>query len=129
MVLLNLGKTALVYHSPCSFIRIPPQTAFSFTIISGAWRHYEGFSQHFRGTIRNSMWSYKVDRSEHFDLVGNSLAILTDLASPTRAKFLISWIEKESEAMQQRVRLLFFRNLDTTRASVVNSSEPRLAAF
>jgi len=48
-----------------------------------------------------ALWSYKVHRSERFDLLGNSLAILSGIASPSRAKHLVSWIEKESEALRQ----------------------------
>jgi hypothetical protein len=48
-----------------------------------------------------ALWSYKVYRSERFDLLGNSLAILCGIASPTRAVKLISWIEKESEALRK----------------------------
>ncbi|MFZ2145636.1 MAG: glycoside hydrolase 100 family protein [Sedimentisphaerales bacterium] len=48
-----------------------------------------------------AMWSYKVHRSERFDLLGNSLAILSGIASPSRAKKLVLWIEKESEALRQ----------------------------
>lgn len=48
-----------------------------------------------------AMWSYKVYRSERFDLLGNSLAILSGIASPSRARKLIIWIEKESEALKQ----------------------------
>jgi len=48
-----------------------------------------------------AMWSYKVYRSERFDLLGNSLAILSGIASPSRARKLLSWIEKESEALRQ----------------------------
>ena len=47
-----------------------------------------------------ALWSYKVYCSERFDLLGNSLAILTGIASPTRAKSLVSWIEKECEALK-----------------------------
>jgi hypothetical protein len=48
-----------------------------------------------------ALWSYKVFRSERFDLLGNSLAILSGIASPSRAKKLVLWIEKESEALRQ----------------------------
>jgi hypothetical protein len=48
-----------------------------------------------------ALWSYKVYRSERFDLLGNSLAILSGIASPSRAGKLISWIEKESEALRK----------------------------
>ena len=47
-----------------------------------------------------ALWSYKMYSSERFDLLGNSLAILSGLASPTRARNLVSWIEKECEALR-----------------------------
>ncbi|UCD48729.1 MAG: hypothetical protein JSW27_14490 [Phycisphaerales bacterium] len=48
-----------------------------------------------------AMWSYKVYRSERFDLLGNSLALLSGLASPTRAGHLVTWIETECEELQK----------------------------
>lgn len=48
-----------------------------------------------------ALWSYKVHKSERFDLLGNSLAILSGIASPSRARSLISWIGKESEALRK----------------------------
>jgi hypothetical protein len=42
-----------------------------------------------------ALWSYKVHKSERFDLLGNSLAILTGIASKTRAKEIVIWIETE----------------------------------
>jgi len=47
-----------------------------------------------------AMWSYKVYRSERFDLLGNSLAILSGIASRTRAGHLVSWIETECNALR-----------------------------
>ncbi len=52
-----------------------------------------------------AMWSYKVYRSERFDLLGNSIAILSGIASPSRARRVISWIEKESEALRANEEL------------------------
>jgi hypothetical protein len=52
-----------------------------------------------------AMWSYKVYRSDRFDLLGNSLAILSGIASPSRARKLVSWIEKESEALRAKEEL------------------------
>lgn len=49
-----------------------------------------------------ALWSYKVYRSERFDLLGNSLAILSGIASQTRAGQLISWIETECAALRKR---------------------------
>jgi hypothetical protein len=48
-----------------------------------------------------AMWSYKVYRSERFDLLGNSLAILSGIASHTRASHLVSWIETECTALRK----------------------------
>lgn len=48
-----------------------------------------------------ALWSYKVLRSERFDLLGNSLAILTGIAGPTRATALVRWIEKEGDALRE----------------------------
>ena len=48
-----------------------------------------------------ALWSYKVYRSERFDLLGNSLAILSGIASQTRARQLISWIETECAALRK----------------------------
>jgi hypothetical protein len=44
-----------------------------------------------------AMWSYKVYRSERFDLLGNSLAILTGIASTSRSRKIISWVEAECQ--------------------------------
>jgi hypothetical protein len=48
-----------------------------------------------------AFWTYKIYSSERFDLLGNSLAILSGIASPTRAEEMISWIEKECKAMRE----------------------------
>lgn len=47
-----------------------------------------------------ALWSYKVLGSERFDLLGNSLAILSGIAVPTRAAALVKWIESECEVMR-----------------------------
>lgn len=47
-----------------------------------------------------AMWAFKMDNSERFDLVGNSLAVLTGIASPSRAKEMIAWIEAQCEALR-----------------------------
>lgn len=49
-----------------------------------------------------AFWSYKVYSSERFDLLGNCLAILSGIASPTRADKMISWIESECEEMKKK---------------------------
>jgi hypothetical protein len=50
-------------------------------------------------------WVYKVLSDEHFDLLGNSLAILSGLASPSRAKRIVSWIERECQTMHEQGQL------------------------
>jgi len=52
-----------------------------------------------------AFWSYKIFSSERFDLLGNSLAILSGIASPSRAEEIISWIEEECAGMRTRGEL------------------------
>jgi len=52
-----------------------------------------------------ALWSYKMYSSERFDLLGNSFAILSGIASPSRAKKMVSWIEKECENMRSNGQL------------------------
>ncbi|MHC4396776.1 MAG: glycoside hydrolase 100 family protein [Planctomycetota bacterium] len=52
-----------------------------------------------------ALWSYKVHKSERFDLLGNSLAILSGIASPSRAKYLILWIETECNSLRKNEEL------------------------
>jgi len=76
-----------------------------FTITSGTISHHvrEGF------VIKNkpyyAFWSYKIYSSTRFDLLGNSLAILSGIASPSRARKIISWIEKECAEMRKKGEL------------------------
>jgi hypothetical protein len=48
-----------------------------------------------------ALYSYKLYHSERFDLLGNSLAILNGIASPSRAERMVSWIEAETRGLQQ----------------------------
>lgn len=48
-----------------------------------------------------ALWSYKVMGSERFDLLGNSLAILSGIAAPSRALALVRWIESECDALRE----------------------------
>jgi hypothetical protein len=48
-----------------------------------------------------AFWSYKIYSSERFDLLGNSLAILSGIASASRSDKIISWIESECIAMKK----------------------------
>jgi hypothetical protein len=49
-----------------------------------------------------AFWSYKIHSSERFDLLGNCLAILSGIASPSRADDIVSWIEYECAAMREK---------------------------
>jgi hypothetical protein len=73
-----------------------------FTITGGVrHRHvHEGLAV--RKKPYYALWSYKVLSSERFDLVGNSLAILTGIAPPSRAKSIIAWVEAECRALRER---------------------------
>ncbi len=77
------------------------ETMDRFTILAHTpHRHvHEGLK------VRNkpyyALWSYKVYRSERFDLLGNSLAIISGLASLSRAKQIISWTERETANLKE----------------------------
>jgi len=67
-------------------------------------RHvHEGLALRFKPYY--ALWSYKVFRSERFDLLGNSLAVLSGIASKTRANHLVTWIEAECKAMKSNSEL------------------------
>lgn len=48
-----------------------------------------------------AFWTYKIYSSERFDLLGNSIAILSGLASTSEAGKMISWIEDACETMKK----------------------------
>ena len=52
-----------------------------------------------------AFWAYKIYSSERFDLLGNSIAILSGLASISEAEKMISWIEDTCEAMKKNGEL------------------------
>ena len=52
-----------------------------------------------------ALWSYKVYSSERFDLLGNSLAILSGIAPPSRAEEMVAWIEEECASMRRKGKL------------------------
>jgi hypothetical protein len=77
----------------------------SFTITTGEIHDHihEGFVVKHKPYF--AFWTYKIYSSERFDLLGNSLAILSGIASPSRAGSMISWIEKECAEMRGRGEL------------------------
>jgi len=76
-----------------------------FTITGGTIHHHvhEGLVVQHKPYF--AFWSYKIHSSERFDLLGNSLAILAGIASPSRADEMVSWIEEECSAMQSKGEL------------------------
>lgn len=47
-----------------------------------------------------ALWSYKVYSSNRFDLLGNSLSILSGLATAQQANAMVDWIENECSKMR-----------------------------
>jgi len=73
-----------------------------FTITGGTIHHHVHEGLVVKHKPYYAFWSYKVHSSERFDLLGNSLAILSGIASQSRANEMVSWIEEECSAMQHR---------------------------
>lgn len=76
-----------------------------FTITGGVIHHHVHEGLVMKQKPYYAFWSYKILSSERFDLLGNSLAILSGIASASRAKEMISWIENECAAMKDRGEL------------------------
>ena len=76
-----------------------------FTVTEGRTNRHVPEGLTIRGKPYYAFWSYKIYSSERFDLLGNSLAILSGLASPSRAGKMISWIEDECMEMRQKGKL------------------------
>jgi hypothetical protein len=76
-----------------------------FTVTGGTMhRHvHEGLVVKYKPYY--AFWSYKIFSSERFDLLGNSLAILSGIASSSRSDEMISWIEEECAGMRERGEL------------------------
>jgi hypothetical protein len=77
-----------------------------FTITAGIIHHHVHEGLVVKHKPYYAMWSYKILSSERFDLLGNSLAILSGIASPTRANEMVSWIEEECAAMRAKGELV-----------------------
>jgi Alkaline and neutral invertase len=76
-----------------------------FTVTGGMMHHHVHEGLVVKHKPYYAFWSYKVHSSERFDLLGNSLAILSGIASPSRANDMISWIEAECENMKKKGEL------------------------
>jgi len=76
-----------------------------FTITNGTIHHHVHEGLVVKHKPYYAFWSYKIHSSKRFDLLGNSLAILFGIASPSRADEMISWIEEECFGMKDRGEL------------------------
>ena len=76
-----------------------------FTVTGGTMHHHVHEGLVVKNKPYYAFWSYKIHSSERFDLLGNSIAILSGIASHTRADQMISWIEEECAAMQAKGEL------------------------
>jgi hypothetical protein len=76
-----------------------------FTITAGTIHHHVHEGLVVKHKPYYAFWSYKIHSSERFDLLGNSIAILSGIASPSRADEMISWIEAECAQMKQNGEL------------------------
>jgi len=76
-----------------------------FTITGGKIHHHVHEGLVVKHKPYYAFWSYKIYSSERFDLLGNSLAILSGIASPSRTEEMISWIEEECAGMRKRGEL------------------------
>ena len=93
-----------------------------FTITGGTIHHHVHEGLVVKHKPYYAFWSYKVHSSERFDLLGNSLAILSGIASQSRADEMVSWIEEECAAMQHRGELAV--NLPPNFFPYINPDDP-----
>jgi len=76
-----------------------------FTVTGGSLHHHVHEGLVVKHKPYYALWSYKIHSSERFDLLGNSLAILSGIASQTRSEEMIAWIEEECTNMKSRGEL------------------------
>jgi hypothetical protein len=76
-----------------------------FTISAGTGHHHVHEGLVVKHKPYYALWAYKIYSSERFDLLGNSLAILSGIASHSRAEEMISWIEEECAGMRKKGEL------------------------
>src|SRR5664280_2508864 len=76
-----------------------------FTITGGTIHHHVHEGLVVKHKPYFAFWSYKIYSSERFNLLDNSLAILSGIASQSRAEEMVTWIEEECAAMQKRGEL------------------------
>jgi len=92
----------LGHHNRAEMIR---HEMSRFTITGGTIHHHVHEGLAIKHKPYYAFWTYKIHSSERFDLLGNSIAILSGIASPTRANEMITWIEHECENMRVKGEL------------------------
>lgn len=73
-----------------------------FTLTGGANPHHLHEGMVVKAKPYYAFWSYKIYSSERVDLLGNSIAILSGLASHSRAEHILSSIEAECKEMHKK---------------------------
>lgn len=81
------------------------QEMSQFTNVPEEEHHHESEGLVIKHQPYYAFWSYKIYSSESFDLLGNSIAILSGMASQSRAEKMISWIESACSGMKERGEL------------------------
>jgi glycogen debranching enzyme len=64
------------------------------------WHVHEGLMMPDKPYL--AAWSYKIYNNERFDLLGNSLAILSGLVPADRAAQMVDWIEEECRGLKEQ---------------------------
>ncbi len=75
-----------------------------FTITKGTMHHHVHEGLVVKHKPYYAFWSYKIYSSERFDLLGNSLAILSGIAL-SRADEMVSWIEDVKYETRGEIKL------------------------
>lgn len=78
------------------------QEMHQFTISGGCQPHHVHEGLAVKQKPYYAFWAFKVYCSERFDLLGNSIAILSGIAPLSRAAEIIAWIEHECVTMREK---------------------------
>lgn len=76
-----------------------------FTIVDGNMPNHIHEGLVLKNKPYYAFWAFKIYSSDRFDLLGNSIAILSGIASPSRADEMVSWIEGKCLEMRRNGEL------------------------
>jgi hypothetical protein len=103
----GLYVNTLLYGALCLFgereLAAYLRTEINRPVVSRGWMkpgEHEGLA--LKDAPHFALWSYKVHFSGRFDLLGNSLAILTGVAPRKKATDIIDWVEEQCALMRAR---------------------------